>query len=259
MEFIVLDISLNKDLLDLTAGKRVALIGPAPHLVGKNLGKILDSYDIICRVNSVVPPIDIQNDYGNRTDILFHNCATDYMPSLIEKIAKNQAEFEALKMVCCLATKASNRDINYLSWDDDHVSDVVRNFAKVNKHDVPFYWIGVRDYRELYHYMDLSEPYTGNATIAVLSQYPIKELLITGFSFYLGGNTYQDIYYSGHWPASLISSRKNKNFKNGFHGERANTKQVRIIKKILNQSDNIIIDSYMNNILKLNHPRELKI
>ena len=35
----------------LVKNKRVALVGPSPHLVGSNLGDKIDSFDIVCRIN----------------------------------------------------------------------------------------------------------------------------------------------------------------------------------------------------------------
>ena len=45
------NISLNDNLLRLVEGKRVAVIGPAPYLIGKNNGATIDKYDIIIRIN----------------------------------------------------------------------------------------------------------------------------------------------------------------------------------------------------------------
>ena len=45
----------NEDMLKLVKGKRITLVGPSPHLVGKNMGQLLNSYDTICRVNDYFP------------------------------------------------------------------------------------------------------------------------------------------------------------------------------------------------------------
>ena len=56
--------------------KRVAIVGPSPHLLGSNMGKKIDSYDIVCRLNEVRPK-GLEADYGSKADILFwhlNNC-----------------------------------------------------------------------------------------------------------------------------------------------------------------------------------------
>ena len=67
------DISLNKDLLNIVKDKRVALIGPAPYLTGKGSGNYFDNYDVVCRPNDIIPPENLRADYGNKTDVMFHN------------------------------------------------------------------------------------------------------------------------------------------------------------------------------------------
>ena len=258
----MLDIELNKDLLGLVKNKRVALIGPAPHLVGKNLGRYLDGYDVVCRVNEIIPSPNYRCDYGSRTDVMFHNCATSYLHTLENKIDESPKEFAQLKMACCLSTKASNSgdDSNYLSWPDDHVSDVVGNFSKVNVHNIPFYWIGVKDYRNLYNAIG-HQPYSGTSTIAVLSRYPVKELLITGMTFHLNGDSHNELYIDGHWDKVQLAKTSPNGWHGGFHGP-GNDRQVKFLKSIMMSTESIVVDSVLSDLLKFpqsNHPRVMKI
>ena len=244
-------IKLNKDLLSLVENKRVALIGPAPHLIGRGLGKILDEYDVICRMNEIIPSSEYRCDYGSRTDIMFHNCSTPSLSGLKNKIMQSPKEYSELKMACCLATKASNspHDNNYLNWPDDYVSDVVRNFSSVNLHNIPFYWIGVKDYRAIYD-AARHQPFTGTSTIAVLSQYPTKELLITGMTFQLTGDTHDELYVPGHWDKQDLASRPTHGWHGGFHGPGYKS-QVKFLKKIISTRGGVTIDSVMCDLLSL--------
>ena len=67
-------ILLNKDknLLKILTGKKIAYVCPGQHLIGHNLGKEIDSHDIIVRVNQkfAIPSTKIK-DYGGKTDIIF--------------------------------------------------------------------------------------------------------------------------------------------------------------------------------------------
>lgn len=51
--------------------KIVALVGPSNYLHNKKLGKLIDSYDVVIKINNfhILQLID----YGKKTDILFHN------------------------------------------------------------------------------------------------------------------------------------------------------------------------------------------
>ncbi len=56
-------------LLELIKDKRVAIVGPSSFLNNKKMGILIDSYDIVIKLNKfeVLSPID----YGKKTDILF--------------------------------------------------------------------------------------------------------------------------------------------------------------------------------------------
>jgi len=45
-----------KDLLrPIVENKKVVIVGPSPHLENKRLGSLIDSYDIVCRINEIFP------------------------------------------------------------------------------------------------------------------------------------------------------------------------------------------------------------
>jgi hypothetical protein len=249
-------INLDKNLLSIIKDKRVALIGPSPYLIGNNLGDYFDSYDVICRPNDIIPSDKARADYGSKTDIMFHNFGDHVLPILEKKIEESEEHFKNLKMICCLAVKARHSDTNFLSWPEDYVSGVVDNFNKINTWNSSFYWIGNKDYRELYNKIG-AEPNTGVAAIAILLQYPIKELFVSGFSFYMNCKTYEQTYrdeYHTRCLSLLTDFKKGRKF--GFdagHGAIANKKQIDFFKK--NCNDNLIIDSYLNDLLNLNHSR----
>ena len=189
---------------DLVTNKRVAIIAPSPHLVGMGIGAIIDEYDVVCRVNDIIPLPYLRADYGSRSDILFHNMGTRWLPGLIEKIGSGDTEeyWKKLKLVVCPSIKALGSDTNFLTWPDNYVSDVVHNFELVNNCNLPFYWVGVKDYKTLWSKVGV-EPNCGILSIMLLLSYDIKELFVTGFSFYAQGTQRNDIYCEGHWPSTV--------------------------------------------------------
>lgn len=250
---IMFNISLNNNLASLIENKRVVMIGPSPHLTGSKLGNYIDRHDTVCRINDVMPPPDLRGDYGSRTDILFHNFGTVWMEGLREKISygDTQSHWDNLKLVICPSLKATGEDADYLSWPDDYVSSVVRNFELINDSKLPFYWIGVRDYKTLWSKVGV-EPNAGFLSIMILLSYPIKELFVTGYSFYKQGTQERQVYRKGHWPKCYAS---NKDFGLG-HNQQA---QLNLFKSMCNIDSRIIVDSYMNKLLDLDHERLIRI
>lgn len=250
----MVSIQKNQNLFDLVAGKRVAIVGPAPYLVDKELGSLLDDYDVICRPNDIIPPIDRRKDYASRTDIMFHGCGTPQLDVLKNKVSLALEHFKKLKLVVCPVILSEHSEMYfYLSWPDDYVSNVVRNFYELNKYDIPFYWIGVKDYKTLYGIVG-QQPNVGVLAIIMLLCYPIEELFVSGYTFYLGGDKFEDQYYNKHYFDKLYQPPEKKYDVNGGHGYDANMTQIMFFKSLCEQQGNRIrVDSYLNDLLQLNH------
>tara|TARA_R110000824_G_scaffold67377_5_gene174488 strand:+ start:14536 stop:15327 length:792 start_codon:yes stop_codon:yes gene_type:complete len=246
----------NKDLYNLINNKRVALVGPAPYLANNNIqiGGLIDNYDIICRVNTIVPPVNLRQYYGERTDIMFHNCGTPWMKDLNLKIERCPKNFENLKMAVCPVGRAQMAD-NIYNWPDDHVGDVVHNFSAVNKHNVPFYWIGIKEYKKIVHKFNGLEPTAGVCSIEILLNYPIKELFITGFSYYKPNHlrrSVSDMYYEGHNEQYVVD----KILAGGapFGHNDPQEYQIQSLREWCSLcGKKVCIDSHMSEILDINH------
>ena len=58
---------------DYFNNKRVAIVGPSSSLIDKKLGKLIDSYDIVIRINRYEWLEKYKEDYGVKIDILYFN------------------------------------------------------------------------------------------------------------------------------------------------------------------------------------------
>lgn len=64
-------------LKNIFENKKVILVGPANNLIGTNLGKFIDSHDVVCRLNdSFIIAEEKQKDYGRKCDVLINSCNT---------------------------------------------------------------------------------------------------------------------------------------------------------------------------------------
>lgn len=232
---------LNSELKLLLEDKRIAIVGPAHYLTGESQGNLIDDYDVVIRPNQFTVPPELHQDYGSRTDIMFHNCGTPWMPGLKEQVAKNTKDFMALKMVVCPIIKADHSEVDFMSWPDDHVSACAYNFRSINS-IIPFYWIGVKNYREVYNQIG-HQPYTGIMTICTVLNYPIRELYITGFDFYTGARVYHDGCLS-----SLDLDCETQN-SGGSHGAGSNRAQIVFLKNLCEKVDILKVDNNMQNLL----------
>ena len=120
----------DEKLIKLFRDKKVAVVGPSPHLIDKSIGEKIDSYDIVCRINEV-HPTGFEVDYGNRTDVVFHNCGTRFIEAFGDRLVEKAFISKYLKYVICPAVKATGAD-NFILWPSDFESPVVQNFNKIN-------------------------------------------------------------------------------------------------------------------------------
>ena len=61
---------------DYIKGKSVIFVGPSPILLGKKMGKFIDSFDIVIKTNDFINIKTHEkyiNDYGKRNDIICLN------------------------------------------------------------------------------------------------------------------------------------------------------------------------------------------
>ena len=235
---------MDEYLLELVEGKRVAVVGPSPHLINQNKGKLIDDYDVVVRVNYFQTPVENKKDYGSRTDIMFHNFGTSHIPALQKLIDCYPEDFDNIKMIGCpLIYGTRGKEDNFMSWSDDHIGDVVHNAKIINKNNVPFYWIGVSKYKQLYKKFGC-EAYSGSLVISILLSFPIKELFITGMTFYKNAKTPNDLYFDGY---------KTKEYPDTMpgHGEDAFEKSFKYFLKIYKENMDVIsVDDVLDKIIK---------
>jgi hypothetical protein len=84
---------LTSNIIDISAVNRifyqksVALVGNSESLLTKEYGNLIDSYDVVCRINRGIENV-INNPISNGTkiDVLFYSiCRTDIIPFRLEK------------------------------------------------------------------------------------------------------------------------------------------------------------------------------
>tara|TARA_Y100001963_G_scaffold159287_1_gene262345 strand:- start:21560 stop:22303 length:744 start_codon:yes stop_codon:yes gene_type:complete len=242
----------NEELLNILKDKRVAIVGPSPHLIGRNIGDLIDSYDIVCRVNEV-HATGYEADYGDRTDIIFHNCGGAFIDIFGERLVAKSIISKYLKFVVCPCVKNNGADNNWASWPDDYESQVVANFKKVNIFNIPFHWIGMKNYKQVYGIYGV-EPNAGQVAILMLLEHGVKELFVTGFSFYQQG----DMPANSHRPGHTNRGREQVAVGNLSHPQGP---QIQAFKQTVlkNYEDRIILDSYLNALLQCEHSNVVEI
>lgn len=243
---------IDENLKSFLENKTISIVGPSFHLLNSSMGKKIDLFDFVCRCNDIFP-WGYEKDYGEKYNILSLNCGTIDLLEFEKRfdflIQNKEIKPEYL---LCSVVKALGPD-KWQEWNNEYISPVVDNLNKLNKYQIPSSWIGLQNYRILYNQLG-SEPNSGFSTITWLLQYPIRELFITGFSFYSNAN-YSHLAYRPGYDYRGNESYKTGEFSHPQFQQKYFFKNV-IMKKY---GDRIIVDSFLNNLLDLKHNRVVNV
>lgn len=174
----------DEEYADFLNGQRVAIVGPAPTVIGSRMGKQIDSYDRVVRLNHALPiPSELTADVGKRTDILYHNLWQKHpkapafeqlVPTLVESV-----------QWVCAASPYVHLKINHVKNIDD--------FTAVLGDRLPFRTVVPRKFLTL-GWRLRSTPNAGMGAIQDLLSFDIDELYIFGFTFYQTQTPHYDGY-----------------------------------------------------------------
>ncbi|GJQ20946.1 MAG: hypothetical protein HBSIN02_13010 [Bacteroidia bacterium] len=178
-------------------GKRVVIAGPARTLAGKGLGGLIDSFDLVVRLNESVEWIignpAARQDYGSRTDILYCN------QSILRRSFLENTQHGDLWSLCRSGTLryivCTNNSLDFdgqgapsktcVRADNDIIHTVQ---AALRSAGVSTRLRVVRSASEWSMRMLRGHwGRTGFIAIADLLGFPIAHLMVTGMTFYHGG------------------------------------------------------------------------
>lgn len=168
-------------------GKRVVLVGPAPSVIDSAQAALIDSYDVVVRLNKALPiPKDLQKDIGTRCDILY-NCMnpSDDCGGVININTLNKY---GVKFLVGAYPPVDSVGTTKLRIKTDSLS-----FYNKNRNNWrSFCYTDKTHFLSLWKLMRL--PNTGTMAILDLLRFDIKELYITGITFFKGGyiRSYRD-------------------------------------------------------------------
>lgn len=170
------------ELADYLKGKDVAMVGPAPNLVGSGMGPEIDSYDVVCRVNnSFIINNEMVLDYGIKKDILF-NSGSELGLQVLEEV---WAQWQGVHHIVLPGI--------HQHYGKGHET-VLEGMQRVNMNGIPIFqpkqawffdWQKKIDKEKKWNFLN-----TGLSSIRLLLDFEINSLTVYGFTFYRGGKGY---------------------------------------------------------------------
>lgn len=217
-------------------GKRVALVGPSNSTKNTRQHDLIESYDIVVRLNDgFILPEKFPEDLGVRTDILYTSTrkniffGKEHVPDVRFKKFKEQFKWISI-------ASASTHSGSAL------------HIRKIPKDKRPaIYLVGLDTYQKakkgawrLRNRKQVSRKITtGFVAICDLLQYPIKELYVTGLTFYRHDNQKRVKQYR-----EGIKRRHISKYHNNSYGE------FSYFVEMISNDDRIVCDNYLTNIVQ---------
>jgi hypothetical protein len=214
---------------ELVTGKTIAYVGPAPQIAESGYGKHIDSHDLVFRTGDFLKGENIDENYGSRTDVLVHSFNEHDRPCLFRE---SLADMRKCKCLVCSMISLEHRDIQNVFFDDVGV-------PYYNMEDEVFEGeTGIRKYLDCL-------PNTGFIGLLMLLEYDIKNVFITGMTFYDMGKWVKS--YHDNWYTEGASALKYQHFGlNERHDLHKQLPQIKHFQKIYEKySDKIELDEYL--------------
>lgn len=227
----------NKDpkFNEFVKDKRIIVVGPSPSLEGTGKGEFIDSFDLVVRINKGYPvePTMVQ-DIGSRVDIhyhCFHEGDNTGGPIRYEEMIQDNI------YVCCPYPR------NVMPFYID-----TERFEQTNNGRLRSHYIATQFYLYLASLMK-TRPNSGIGTILDLLAHDVKELYVTGFTFFKDGwrKTYKDhVAIFGKEEGERLE----KEWLEGqFDGNHQQQPQMDIIRDLYLNDERLNIDDVMKEIL----------
>lgn len=172
-------------------GKKIIIVGPSNGLINKNLGKEIDKYDIVIRLNNSYPIFinkENHNDVGTRTDVLYHTgaigktlglAAKKYKTDRLNLLRSDKIKWFVLK-----------RDFYNGSASE---KKYVLNFNRIVRNNMKIVLIEKRFLNRVRRNLNNTDPNMSTMAILHLRKFEFKSCRIIGCDFYQ--NEYHKSYF----------------------------------------------------------------
>ena len=224
-----------KKLID---GKRVALIGPSPHLKNSNNGSFIDSFDTVIRINELGVSDSLIDDYGSKTNVAFLTLTEQSVPVYKEMI--KELDLNSLNLVVHPRDK-----LNFNPYEKTYSKKSSFEYFNELNLDIDLYQVEKPSFEERCEYFSCF-PTTGGLAIYEILQHDFAELYISGFSFYTTKYKYNTPRIIFEQQNPFVDQKHNIR-KSGHNTD----KEVKIINQLLslNSSKNITYDRLFKKII----------
>ncbi|KKK83953.1 hypothetical protein LCGC14_2788220 [marine sediment metagenome] len=222
---------------DFLKNKTVALVGPSWHTKGSNQVNLINSHDVVVRINLGFRVVSnkVKKDIGKRTDILYSSLARYFFSKKVFTIKSLIKMSRSISWISCAFPLGRSGGLSRLSKINQRI-----------KNPIPVHVMDRKSFKfvknEVVGNLPNYKPSTGILTIYDLLQYDIKKLYITGINFYnIDSVGKRKSYYSSYMDGFLFIDPRKAHHK---------MKQEIVLMKYLYKKDKrIVCDNILETLL----------
>jgi hypothetical protein len=243
---------MDEEYRNFIRGKRIAIVAHAASIVGTKQGRLIDSYDLVVRMNNALPiPEDLKIDIGTRCDILYSHM--DDRPNRFSdyRTVNNIEVMKKVEWVCCPhpGFRPPVPGVEFLGGTQETHKQIVMQrytrFVERMEGKCCFRETDPDNYAKHLKEMSGGIPNVGFAAVWDLLTFDVSEIFMAGFTFFLGGNYKQYITHP-LTEEEIIGNTASYEF--GHHHQIY--PQLRYFKRLRMMDSRIVIDSGLISILE---------
>lgn len=225
--------------------KKIIIVGPGDYLIGKKMGKFIDSFDIIIRIKRGFPiNKTLIEDLGEKTHILLSSLKTGKVKDIKKNIfyQNNFFKNDIVEM---------NKELNFILFPyPTNIKPFDKFYQQYIKLD-GVKTILITNDNNSYNYHNFikeldSTPTIFLASLVFLLKYSFKEIYVIGITFQ------KENYYSEYKTIDMVLASQNRTLKKknnmSIHDM---DKEIKYFKKILKLNKNIKIDNKLKHIINI--------
>jgi len=197
---------VKKKYSSFLKNKRIVIVGPSSLLIGNNQGEFIDSFDVVIRQSrSYIVPDSLIKDMGSRTDIIFSSLHDVY-----DKGHLGTGKYFPFSKL--------SKTLKWFAMSAPNVGLRIKRFKReINKTDIPVYVVDHKWRTQMHNILNRS-PSNGIISLCDTIRYDVKEIYVTGFTFYKVTDSNGWHYYKDYKPDPTKNKGKGKghNFEKEF-------------------------------------------
>lgn len=197
MKQVLNDIDTQYEFSKFIEDKSLIIVGPATTLEGSKMGKFIDSFDIVCRINECFTQ-PVEEDYGKRCDIMFLGGVSEQSLLNLRKSMWSQrfdVDEEVTWIICPQSTQTvEGKKESFKDYTDEF--ETVTQTGLVT-HD---WWDEHCLAMDVLHRDFVPWAYganTGTLAILLLSEF-ITDFSIAGFTFFMDGFEFDKRHHAAY-------------------------------------------------------------